>query len=115
MNDKFSAAEQHDVDFDVVGGDPAAYYPDPEAVAADATLSRAQKLRLLMAWAQDLAARQAADNEGMEHQVAGSAAIDATLLERVNAAIAQAELTDHAADPADIRQKWQRLAASRQA
>ncbi|GGE12954.1 hypothetical protein GCM10011529_19160 [Polymorphobacter glacialis] len=94
-------------DFEQVVADPAAFYLDPEAILADSNLSRAERLRLLREWAQDIADRQNADNEGMAAEA--PAKVDETgLLRRVNAAIERVEgETD--ASIGIIERVWRRL------
>lgn len=44
---------------------PAAAFPSPAALAADASLSRAERIEMLQRWERDLEARAIADDEGM--------------------------------------------------
>lgn len=106
-----------EVDFETAVGNPGAYYVDPEAIVADTTLSRAQKLRFLHEWAQDIAQRQVADDEGMapdDSRSAGTdasraAATDGSLLRSVNAAIAHAEAEAETDSALTFRTLWRRL------
>jgi hypothetical protein len=100
----------NDVDFETAVGDPAAYYPDPAAIAADTTLSKAQKQRFLNEWAHDLADRQVADSEGMAPGD-GTSSTDAALLKQVNAAIEQVETAADAEPAGGVRGFWTRLKA----
>ncbi|OYU15061.1 MAG: hypothetical protein CFE37_07520 [Alphaproteobacteria bacterium PA4] len=54
-----------DADFDMVRGDPGAYFRQPQAILADPTLDRQERLTLLEAWLEDVDARSAATDEGM--------------------------------------------------
>lgn len=98
-------------DFETAVGDPSAYYPDPEAIVADKTLSKTQKQRFLAEWAQDLAQRQSADGEGMAPDDGRRAAIDAALLKQVNAAIARVEAEPEPDTSTPFRTFWTRLQA----
>ena len=98
-----------EVDFETAVGDPAAYYANPQAIVADTTLSRPQKLRFLTEWAQDLADRQVADGEGMAPEGAKSAH-DAALLKQVNSALALVE-AESDVETAVPRTFWTRLKA----
>lgn len=71
------------VDYETALADPAAYYSEPEAVLADADLSRVQMRRFLSEWAQDLEGRQVADDEGMGAGTAGESAHEADFLKRI--------------------------------
>ncbi len=97
-------------DFDEVVSDPAAFYETPEAVVDDGALNRAQRLRLLGEWAQDLIDRQVAENEGMAPETPAAGAADAQLLRRVNAAIEVVEASPEA--PGNLLTRvWRRLVA----
>lgn len=99
-------------DFETAVGDPAAYYPEPQAIVADTTLSKAQKQRFLSEWMQDLSQRQSADSEGMAPDDSSTAAVDAALLKQVNAALADVEEQEPGADDVStLRTVWKRLKA----
>lgn len=96
-----------EADFETAVGDPAAFYANPGAIAADATLSKAQKQRFLAEWAEDLAARETAADEGMGAEDSSAISGDAALMTNVHAAIAQVEAQpDSATAP---RTLWRRL------
>jgi hypothetical protein len=98
-----------EVDFETAVGDPAAYYSGPEGIVDDPTLSKAQKLRFLGEWAQDLAARQTADGEGMAAEDASVAARDAALIKQVKAALEQVEAQPDQEASSTFRTLWARL------
>lgn len=96
-------------DFDDVVADPAAFYATPAAVVVDAGLSRAQRLRLLGEWAQDLVDRQVAENEGMAPETVGSGVdVDAALFRQVTAATAEVEASPET-PPGMLARAWRRL------
>lgn len=99
--------ESERVDFETAISDPAAYYPEPEAILADTELTHAQKERFLCEWAQDLVDRQVADQEGMVPPEDAEAA-DAALLRRINHAIEQLKDAEDA-EPAEPRSFWKRF------
>ncbi len=101
--------EQDSVNFDTAVGDPAAYYADPQAIVADQTLARSQKLRFLTEWAQDLADRQTADGEGMAPEDNRTADMAAVRLPQVVAALAQVEAETEVEEVPTTRTFWSRL------
>lgn len=58
-------ATSNEAPFDMVAGDPAAYFESPKSIVDDATLSRVEKLHLLDEWELDITVRSAAADEGM--------------------------------------------------
>jgi hypothetical protein len=98
-----------DVDFETAVGNPADYYPDPQAIVADATLSKVQKQRFLSEWAVDLTDRQTADGEGMAADDTLTAASDAMLLKQVNAALEQVEGGPDSDPSLTFRTFWARI------
>ncbi|MGL6043472.1 MAG: hypothetical protein ACRC1J_06065 [Sandaracinobacteroides sp.] len=103
----------HTDDFDLVSQDPAAWYSVPQAVLDDTTLTRAEKARLLDEWAQDIADRSSAADEGMVPETAGLADRDVRMIDRVTEA--QAALAEMIADDAALslpRRLWRRIAAA---
>jgi hypothetical protein len=97
-----------DVDYETALADPAAFYPDPEAVLADADLSHEQKQRFLKEWLQDLTDRKAADGEGMAPTDGNQDASEAELLNRVQACLARLE-GEHSPNGARGRTFWKRM------
>jgi hypothetical protein len=97
--------DRPEADFETALQDPAQYYAEPEAVQADTTLSREQKLRFLNEWAQDLKDRQCAEGEGMT----GDDVDCGPILKRVQAALAKVEAEDRPAPEGGWRTLWQRL------
>ena len=95
-------------DFELVANDPAAFYTNPLAIVGDEGLSRAQRLRLLEEWAQDLMDRQVAADEGMGAETARVEAAEATLLRQVNLAIETVEACPEA-PPGLLTRVWRRL------
>ena len=96
-------------EFDVVLGDPAAFYRHPQAVLDDPTITREERFALLSAWAQDLADRNDASGEGMVSEIRGSADRDIAMTSAVAAALAA---LPPAAEPgllAATGRLWQRL------
>ena len=96
-------------EFDVVLGDPAAFYRHPQAVLDDPTITREERSALLSAWAQDLADRNKASGEGMVPEIRGSADRDIAMTSAVSAALAA---LPPAAEPgllAATGRLWQRL------
>jgi hypothetical protein len=93
------AAGVDGVDFETAVGDPAGYYPAPEAIVADDEQTRAQKRRFLTEWAQDLCQRQVASDEGMavagrcgddldaDAHLAAPTDTEADLIKRIQAAL----------------------------
>lgn len=96
-------------DFETALADPAAYYADPQAILADAALTRDQKHRFLTEWAQDLTEHLQADQEGMAFEAPGAAATDADMLRRVLAALDRIDRGTHAADAAPATSFRKRL------
>ncbi|MGL4542822.1 MAG: hypothetical protein ACRCUI_09965 [Polymorphobacter sp.] len=72
--------------FDIVAGDPAAYFETPQGIVDDATLNRAEKLQLLNEWALDLADRNTAVDEGMVPDHGGPLDRDVQMAAAVTAA-----------------------------
>lgn len=95
-------------DFEQVVNDPAAFYANPLAIAGDEGLTRAQRLRLLQEWAQDLIDRQVAADEGMGADTARAESADATLLRQVNVAIETVEASPEA-PPGLLTRVWRRI------
>jgi hypothetical protein len=95
-------------DFEQVVNDPAAFYTNPLAIVGDEGLSRAQRLRLLKEWAQDLVDRQVAADEGMGAETPRAEAAEATLLRQVNVAIETVEACPEA-PPGLLTRAWRRL------
>ncbi len=86
----------------------ARYYASPDAIVGDMQLSRAEQLRLLDDWAQDLSDRQVATAEGMLPPSPALASADAQLLGKVNAGIETIEAAkDEAIGP--LARAWRRL------
>jgi hypothetical protein len=96
-------------EFDVVLGDPAAFYRHPRAVLDDASLTTAERHALLTAWAQDLADRNAAVGEGMVPDKAGSVDRDVALAADVAAAIATLPPAEAPGLLAATGRLWRRL------
>ena len=96
-------------EFNVVLGDPAAFYRHPEAVLDDTTLTLAERHALLAAWAQDIADRNAAVGEGMVPDVAGAVDRDVALAAAVAAAIAALPPADAPGLLAATGRLWRRL------
>lgn len=71
-------------DFDAALANPAAVFPNPEAVLTRNDYSHAQKLQLLRRWQEDAEELSVAEEEGM----AGG---EPSLIERVSAALARLE------------------------
>ena len=71
-------------DFDAVLANPAAVFPNPEAVLARRDYSHAQRLQILQRWQQDAEELSVAEEEDM----AGG---EPSLIERVSAALARLE------------------------
>ena len=84
------------------------YYANPDANVGDTSLTRAQRLRLLDDWAQDLSDRQVATAEGMLPPSPAQASADAQLLLTVNAAIETIE-TAGSASEGSLARAWRRL------
>ncbi len=97
-----------DVDYETALADPAAFYPEPEAVLADAELTHEQKQRFLEQWCQDLTDRQTADDEGMALDHQNKDASEAELLERVQACLARLK-DEHSPNGARGRIFWKRM------
>ena len=97
--------------FDMVVADPAAFYPDPAAIVADAGLGRRQRLHLLTEWAQDLVDRQVAENEGMAPEGVRESAFDTGLLRQVNTAIETVQASPEEAT-GFITRVWRRLTSA---
>ncbi|TFU01024.1 hypothetical protein EUV02_11945 [Polymorphobacter arshaanensis] len=95
--------------FDVVAGDPAAFFETPQAVVDDASLSRAEKLQLLDEWAQDLADRSNAADEGMVPDRAGPIDRDVRTAAAVVAARTAVEAGEDAFTPSLALRLWKRL------
>ena len=96
-------------EFDVVLGDPAAFYRRPEAVIDDPSLTRDERHALLTAWAQDLADRNAAMGEGMVPEVNGAADNDAAMAVAVTEALATLPPEDAPGLLAATGRLWRRL------
>ena len=100
--------------FDIVCGDPAGYFGQPQAIVDSKDLSRAEKLQLLDEWGFDLDQRSTAADEGMIPDGASTSAIDrdvkmrARLLGAREAVMAQ---NDVPIVSAAVR-LWKRLVAS---
>jgi hypothetical protein len=99
----------HSDPFDIVSGDPAAYFETPQAIADDSSLSRAEKLQLLDEWAKDIADRSSAADEGMIPDVPGRIDRDVALASQIFAVREAVEATQEAGlIPAAVR-LWKRL------
>lgn len=97
-----------EVDFDTALSDPAAYYAHPADILGDDQLTKSQKHRFLSEWAQDLADRQQAAEEGMDSVNSTDTAADAELVRKVNACLQQLDGTDDdSGEPG--RSFWRRL------
>ncbi|MEY2883456.1 MAG: hypothetical protein RL490_1180 [Pseudomonadota bacterium] len=103
--------DTQDADFDMVLGDPGAYFRQPQAILDDRTLSRDERLKLLDAWLDDVDARSAATDEGMVPDRVGITDKDV----RTRAAIVSARGTLQAATDDDssiaavATRVWRRL------
>ncbi len=96
-------------EFDVVLGDPAAFYRHPQAVIDDPTITRDERFALLSAWAQDLADRSSASGEGMVPEVSGAAERDLAMTAAVAAALDTLPPTTETGLLAATGRLWQRL------
>lgn len=102
-------------DFATVSQDPAAWYPLPQAILDDPQLRRAEKASLLAEWAQDLADRSTAADEGMVPDRPGPIDRDVRMQDRV--AEAQAVLAAMAAEDAALsfpQRLWRRITGADQ-
>ena len=88
--------------------DPTAYYGGPEAIVSDAELSQEQKRRFLSEWAQDIADRQSADQEGMTPVDSTLEDAESDLLKRIRKALETLD-TQSESDGPKPRRWWQRL------
>lgn len=70
--------------------DPPSEFGSPAELVASAALTRGQKVAALKRWAQQIADRLAATNEGMATQQTSSA--DTKRLDEVNAALAELQV-----------------------
>ncbi len=95
--------------FDIVCGDPAAFFDTPQAIVDDTTLSRAEKLQLLDEWAQDLADRSTAADEGMVPDRAGPIDRDVRMAAAVVEARAAVETGADNHTPSLAVRLWKRL------
>jgi hypothetical protein len=96
-------------EFDVVLGDPAAFYRQPGAVLDDPTITRDERHALLTAWAQDLADRSNAMGEGMVPEANGVAERDVAMASAVAAALAALPPADESGLLAATGRLWRRL------
>jgi hypothetical protein len=96
-------------EFDVVLGDPAAFYRQPGAVLDDPTITRAERHALLSAWAQDLADSNNASGEGMVPEINGSAERDVAMTSAVAAALAALPPAEDSGLLAATGRLWRRL------
>ncbi|HPU14502.1 MAG TPA: hypothetical protein PK808_00310 [Polymorphobacter sp.] len=101
--------QENSAPFDVVAGDPAAFFETPQAIVDDATLSRTEKLQLLDEWAQDLADRNTAVDEGMVPDHAGPIDRDVRMAAAVTEARAKVEASADSAAPSLPVRLWKRL------
>lgn len=99
---------QEMADFETAVGDPSAYYAAPQEIVADETLGKAQKLRFLTKWAQDLTDRQTADAEGMVPLDSRATNSDVKALRDVAAAIEEVEASPEDREIAAPRSFWSR-------
>ena len=95
--------------FDIVCGDPAAFFDTPQAIVDDTTLSRTEKLQLLDEWAQDLADRSTAADEGMVPYRAGPIDRDVRMAAAVVEARAAVETGEDNHKPSLAVRMWKRL------
>lgn len=96
-----------EVDFDTALSDPAAYYAHPADIVGDDQLTASQKHRFLTEWAQDLADRQQAAEEGMDSVNSATTAADSELVRKVNACLQQVGTPADEGKPG--RSFWRRL------
>jgi hypothetical protein len=101
--------QENTAPFDVVAGDPEAFFETPQAVVDDATLSRTEKLQLLDEWAQDLADRSTAADEGMVPDGAGPIDRDVRMAAAVVEARAAVETGEDNHKPPLAVRLWKRL------
>jgi hypothetical protein len=91
--------------------DSERFYANPDAIVGDTGLSRAEQLRLLDEWAQDLADRQVATSEGMLPPSPAVSGDDAQLLNKLSAGIESVEdAEDQVIGP--LTRVWRRLTTS---
>lgn len=95
-------------DYESALADPAAYYDGPETIVSDAELSLEQKKRFLSEWAQDIADRQSADQEGMAPVDPALEDAESDLLKRIRKALETLD-TQSESDGPKPRRWWQRL------
>jgi hypothetical protein len=95
--------------YDIVCGDPAAYFTSPQAVLDDVNLTRAEKLELLDEWAHDLSDRNSAAEEGMIPDAAGPIDRDVTLGAAIVAARALVDASPDTPPPSLPMRLWRRL------
>lgn len=102
-------------DFETVRQDPAAWYRVPQAVLDDSTLTTAEKQSLLDEWAQDLADRSTAADEGMVPETADITDRDIRMQDRVaDAQKALAGLAETGGVPSIATRIWRRITGSDQ-
>ncbi len=99
----------HSDPFDIVLGDPAAYFETPRAIADDSSLSRAEKLQLLDEWAKDIADRSSAADEGMIPDVPGQIECDDALAAKIFAVREAVEATPEDGLITTAVRLWKRL------
>ncbi len=108
MNDNLPGDPQMaDSDFDAAVSDPSAFFENPAAIVADATMTIEQKRRFLEGWAQDITARQRAAQEGMVPENPQLADNDAALLKYVMTSIDDLQTAPESSSVTG-RQSWQR-------
>lgn len=95
------------VDYETALADPSAYYARPEDVLTDRELTLGQKQKFLTEWAQDLADRQQAAEEGMASESPADAAAEGDLLRRVRKCLEQLDGQTDSAKPE--KGFWRRL------
>jgi hypothetical protein len=95
--------------FDIVCGDPAAYFETPQAVLDDVNLTRTEKLQLLDEWAHDLADRSSAVDEGMVPDAAGPIDRDVRLSTAIVAARVLVDASPETPAPSLPVRLWRRL------
>ncbi len=96
-------------EFDVVLGDPAAYFHHPQAVLDDPSLTMTERRHLLNAWAQDLADRSASVDEGMVPENLKAVERDVALTAAVELAISKLPVDDKPGLMAVTGRLWRRL------
>ncbi len=95
--------------FDMVCGDPAAYFETPQAIADSAELTRAEKLQLLGEWATDLANRSNAADEGMTPEKTSISNRDMAIQAQILDVRAKVESKPDAPLAAMVLRVWNRL------